>query len=159
MDNSMDAVALRREWEQQQLDDIAESRQRHRAELARRDRLEDAAERLRTELGSKLVALMESLESYVDGTQGEVTAAMVSVYVKAAHELAMLYSLTRAARPVSLPLPLPEPEPVVDAESESVQRAAAVEAARAAGLAQLEAVKERMQSTTQRKQLEAGGAS
>jgi hypothetical protein len=150
-----DAVALRREWEQQQADDIAESRRRYHAEMARRDRLEEAGEQLRGELGTKLVALMESLESYVDGTQGDVTAAMVSVYVKAAHELAMLYNLTRAARPVSLPLPLPEPDAVLDAASEGRQRAAAVEAARAAGLAQLEAVKEKMLEATQRKQLNA----
>lgn len=155
MSDQPDAVALRREWEQQQATEIAESRRRWLAEMARRDRLEEAAEQLRGELGSKLVALMESLESYVDGTQGEVSAAMVSVYVKAAHELAMLYGLTRTPRPVTAPLPLPEPEVVVDAVSASVQRAAAVEAARAAGLAQLEAVKERMAETTQRKQLEA----
>jgi len=155
MKEELDAVALRREWEQQQVADIADSRRRWLAEMARRDRLEEAAEQLRGELGSKLVALMESLESYVDGTQGDVTAAMVSVYVKAAHELAMLYGLTRTPRPVTAPLPLPEPEPVVDAEGESRVRAAAVEAARAAGLAQLEAVRAKMAEATQRKQLEA----
>lgn len=155
MGEDTDAVAVRREWEQQQASDIAESRRRWLAEMARRDRLEEAAEQLRVELGSKLVTLMESIESYIDGTQGEVTAAMVSVYVKAAHELAALYGLTRAPRPLTVPLPVPEPEAVADAVSESQQRAAAVEAARAAGLAQLEAVKERMAAATVRKQLEA----
>lgn len=147
-----DAVALRREWEAQQAADIAESQRRFRDDVARRDKLEAEADQLRSELGTKLVTLMESLESYVDGTQGEVTAAMVSVYVKAAHELAMLYGLTRSPRPVSSPLPLPEPEAVLGHEEELSRRAAAVEAARAAGLAQLQAVKEKM---TERKQLEA----
>lgn len=150
-----DAVALRQEWEAEQAALIAESRQRWRQELARRDRLEQKADQLRDELGSKLISLMENLEGYVDGTMGDVSAAMVAVYVKAGHELAMLYNLTRAARPLTVPLPLPEPEPVVDADAESVRQAAAVQAARAAGLAQLEAVKVKMLEATQRKQLDA----
>src|SRR5687767_777900 len=152
MGEELDAVALRREWEQQQAAEIADSRRRWLAEMERRDRLEEAADQLRGELGTKLVTLLESLDSYVDGTQGEVTAAMVSVYVKAVHELAMLYGLTRSPRPLTVPLPLPEPEPVADAEGESRVRAAAVEAARAAGLAQLEAVKAKM---AERRALEA----
>lgn len=151
----MDAVALRREWEQQQEADIAESRRRYRNELQRRDELEAKATQLRDELGTKLVTLMENLESYVDGTQGDVTAAMVSVYVKAAHELAMLYQLTRAPRPLTVPLPEPEPEAVLSREEEQTRQRAAVEAARAAGLAQLLAVKEKMLPVTERKQLEA----
>ena len=151
----MDAVALRQEWEQQQAADIAESRRRYRDELKRRDELEAKATQLRDELGTKLVTLMENLESYVDGTQGDVTAAMVSVYVKAAHELAMLYQLTRAPRPLTLPLPLPEPEAVLSREEEQTRQRAAVEAARAAGLAQLLAVKEKMLPVTERRQLEA----
>jgi hypothetical protein len=150
MSSDKDAVALRQEWEQLQAAAIEDSHRRNQLELQRRDDVEAKATQLRDELGVKLVALMENLESYVDGTQGEVTAAMVSVYVKAAHELAMLYGLTRGPRPLTLPLPVPEPAAVLGHEEEQSRRVAAVEAARAAGLAQLEAVRLKM-----RPQLEA----
>lgn len=139
-----DAVAIRREWERQQAAEIAESRQRHEAELRRRDEVEAKGHGLRDELGQRLAALMENLEPYVDGTMGDVSASMVSVYVKAAHELAALYGLTRPGRALTPRLPLPEPEPVVDEVVVAAERAAAMVEARAAGLRQLEAVKERM---------------
>jgi hypothetical protein len=139
-----DAVALRREWEAQQLAAVIESRQRYRADLKRRDELEAKADQLRGELGSRLIKLMEDLDPYVDGTMGEITAAMAGVYLKAARELASLYELTRAQRPVVSPLPLPEPPPVADPGDEVERRRVAVEAARAEGLRQLAVVREKM---------------
>lgn len=139
-----DAVAIRREWERQRQLEVADSHRRHEAELRRRDEVEAKAHGLREELGGRLAALMENLEPYVDGTLGDVTASMVSVYVKAAHELAALYGLTRPGRQLTARLPVPEPEPVKDAAVVEAERVAAMVEARAAGLRQLEAVKEKM---------------
>lgn len=139
-----DAVAIRREWERQQAALVADSHRRHEAELRRRDEVEAKAHGLREELGGRLAALMENLEPYVDGTLGDVTASMVSVYVKAAHELAALYGLTRPGRQLTARLPVPEPEAVKDAAVVEVERVAAMVEARAAGLRQLEAVREKM---------------
>lgn len=153
MNERHDAVALRREWEQLQASEIADSRQRRATDLARQDAVEGKAEVLRDELGSRLVKLMEDLEPYVDGTMGEVTVGMANVYVKVAHELAGLYNLTRAPRKPTVALPLPEPEPVTDEATVEVVRVAAVTAARAEGLRQLEAVREKMRP--KRRQIEA----
>ena len=151
MSDGQAAAVLRREWELQQAAEIAESRERHAAELRRRDEVEAKAHALRDELGQRLAALMESLEPYVDGTMGEVSASMASVYVKTAHELAGLYELTRPRRALTPRLPLPEPDPVPDEGVVEAGRVAAMVEARAAGLRQLEAVRERM--------LPSGGAS
>lgn len=143
-----DALALRQQWEAQQLADIAESRRRHEQDMRRQDALEAAGDKLRGELATKLVGLLEALDPYVDGTMGDVSAAMASVYVKAAHELAGLYGLTRQGRRPVEGLPLPEP-PVPEVVGHEEQRAA-VELLRAAGLGQLAAVRDRM-----RRQIEA----
>lgn len=139
-----DAIDLRREWERIQAAEIAESRARRAAELQRLDAVEAKGEVLREELGARLAKLMEDLEPYVDGTMGEVTVGIVSVYLKAAHELAGLYNLTRAPRKLTVALPLPEPEPVPDEVTAEAVRVAAVTAARAEGLKQLEAVRAKM---------------
>lgn len=144
MSDEHDAALIRREWERQQAALVADSHRRHEAELRRRDEVEQRAHLLREELGQRLAALMENMEPYVDGTMGEVTASMASVYVRAAHELAGLYELTRAARKLTPRLPVPEPEPVKDAEAVSAERVAAMAAAREAGLRQLEAVRVKM---------------
>lgn len=150
-----DAVALRREWEQWRAEQIADSHRRRAAELQRQDTVDAKADVLRDELGSRLAKLMEDLEPYVDGTMGEVTVGMVNVYVKAAHELAGLYNLTRAPRKLTVALPLPEPAQVEDEATATAARVAAVTAARAEGLRQLEAVKEKMQQGQKPLQLEA----
>lgn len=156
MNDNNDAVAIRQEWEQLQAEEIADSRKRRATDLARLDAIEAKADVLRDELGARLAKLMEDLEPYVDGTMGEVTVGLVGMYVKAAHELAGLYGLTRAPRAVTVALPLPEPEAVVDEATATAARVAAVAAARAEGLRQLEAVKLKMaQASGGRRQLEA----
>lgn len=155
MSEQRDAVALRREWERLQALEVAESHRRRAVDLSRQDAVEAKGEVLRDELGSRLAKLMEDLEPYVDGTMGEVTVGMANVYLKAAHELAGLYNLTRAARKVTVALPLPEPEPVADEEAVVAQRVAAVAAARAEGLRQLEAVRLKMGAVKGRRELEA----
>lgn len=144
MSNEHDAVAVRREWEQQQAALIADSHRRHEAELRRRDEVEQRAHGLRAELGQRLAALMENMEPYVDGTMGEVTASMASVYVRAAHELGALYGLTRTPRQLTPRLPVPEPVAVKDEAVVSAERVAAMVVAREAGLRQLEAVRLKM---------------
>jgi hypothetical protein len=144
MSDGGDAVEVRREWERQQAALIADSHRRHEAELRRRDEVEQRAHGLRDELGQRLAALMENMEPYVDGTMGEVTASMASVYVRVAHELAGLYELTRAPRKLTPRLPVPEPEAVKDEATVTAERAAAMAAAREAGLRQLEAVRVKM---------------
>lgn len=144
MSDGRDAALVRREWEQQQAALIADSHRRHEAELRRRDEVEQRAHGLRDDLGKRLAALMENMEPYVDGTMGEVTASMASVYVRAAHELAGLYELTRAARPLTARLPVPEPEAVKGEAEATAERMAAMVAAREAGLRQLEAVRLKM---------------
>lgn len=154
MSEPRDAVALRREWEQWKAEQIADSHRRHQVDVARLDAVEAKAEVLRDELGSRLAKLMEDLEPYVDGTMGEVTVGMVNVYVKAAHELAGLYNLTRAPRKPTVALPLPEPAAVPDEVEAAAARVAAVTAARAEGLKQLEAVKAKMEAGRQPKPLQ-----
>lgn len=144
MSDGRDAAVVRREWEQQQAALIAESHRRHEAELRRRDEVEQRAHGLRDELGQRLAALMENMEPYVDGTMGEVTASMASVYVRAAHELGALYGLTRSPRALTARLPVPEPEAVKDEAAVTAERVAAMAAAREAGLRQLEAVRVKM---------------
>lgn len=144
MSDDRDAVAVRREWERQQAELIADSHRRHEAELRRRDEVEQRAHGLRDELGQRLAALMENMEPYVDGTMGEVTASMASVYVRAAHELAGLYGLTRTPRQLTPRLPVPEPVAVKGEEVVAAERVAAMVAAREAGLRQLAAVRLKM---------------
>lgn len=134
-----DAAAVRAEWERIQALEIADSRKRFQDEVARRDVVEAAAVEVRVELTRRLGGLLDSLEPYVDGTMGEVTAGMAQVYVKACNELAKLYPEVLRPRKLTVPLPLPEPPPVVDASTEEGQRLAAAAALRAAGLRQLEA--------------------
>lgn len=144
MSSEKDAALVRREWERQQAAFVEDSHRRHEAELRRRDEVEQRAHGLRDELGQRLAALMENMEPYVDGTMGEVTASMASVYVRAAHELGALYGLTRTPRQLTPRLPVPEPEAVEDEAAVSAERVAAMVAAREAGLRQLEAVRLKM---------------
>lgn len=144
MSSAKDAALVRREWELQQAALVDDSHRRHEAELRRRDEVEQRAHGLRDELGQRLAALMENMEPYVDGTMGEVTASMASVYVRAAHELAGLYELTRVRRPLTPRLPVPEPEAVPDEVAVAAERVAAMREAREAGLRQLEAVRVKM---------------
>lgn len=147
----IDAVALRREWEAHQAALIAEQQRRHDADMKRLDTFEAVSWEMRIKLTEKLSALLDSLEPYVDGTMGEVTAGMASVYVKAVHEMATLYQATKPLRPV-VPAPV-LPEPAVVESEEEKQRAtrAAVAALRAQARDQLSAVKAKM--------IEAGGPS
>lgn len=132
-------VALRREWEELRAQEVAESRRRWAADIAARDRLEAEAVAVRLEATGRLAKLLESLEPYVDGTMGEVTVGLASVYVKAVHELAALYGLTRQPRKPVDPLPLPEPAEIDDTAAVSEERVLAAAQMRAAGLRQLEA--------------------
>jgi len=138
------AVALRREWEQWKAARDAETELRHHAETVARDRFEAAGTETRIKLTEELGELLEALKPYVDGTMGEVTAAMVSVYVKAAHEMAGLWGLHRPLRdPVALPV-RPEPPAVEDPVAVEARRVEAVAAARDEILVQLSAVKAKM---------------
>jgi len=139
------AAAVRREWERQQAEEVAESRARYRAEVVSRDVVEAAAVEVRVELTRRLGGLLDSLEPYVDGTMGEVTVGLASVYVKACDELGKLYGLTRPPRKLTAPLPLPEPPLVVDPSLEVEQRAAAAAVLRAEGLRQLEARRRKLE--------------
>lgn len=138
------ALELRREWEQWRDARDRELEQRYRAEISERDRVEAAATELRVKLTEDLGELLEALKPYVDGTMGEVTAAMSSVYVKAAHEMASWWGLTRAPRPVTAAPVRPEPPLVEDPELVEERRVAAVSAARDEILGQLDAVRRRM---------------
>ena len=139
-----DAARIRLQWEAEQLRLQEEQRQRHSDELAQRDAFERIGWATREHLTQKLAALIESLDPYVDGTMGEVTAGMVSVYVKTVHELGALYGLQKPLRPVT-PLPVtPEPPAVLGHEEEQARQRVAVEAAVAAGKRQLADVKRRM---------------
>lgn len=138
------AVALRREWEQWRAARDSELDARHRAEMDARDRFEAAGTETRIKLTEELGELLESLRPYVDGTMGEVTAAMASVYVKAAHEIAVLWSLTRAPRPPVAAVVLPEPPAVEDPSAVEARRVEAVASAREEILSQLVAVKAKM---------------
>lgn len=140
----IDAVALRQEWEAAQAARVADQQRRHEADMARLDAFEAVSWEMRIKLTEKLSALLESLEPYVDGTMGEVTAGMAAVYVKAAHEMATLYQATRPLRaPVAAPV-LPEPELVQSSEQAEKVRREAVSALRAAAAAQLSSVKAKM---------------
>jgi len=138
------AVVARLEWERYQAAIVSDSHERYLRDLARRDRLEARADQLREELGVRLAKLMEDLEPYVDGTMGEVTAAMAGVYLKAAHELAGLHGLTRTGRAVTVPLPLPEPPVVPDVLEAERVRAVGVAESRDAARRQLVEVRRRM---------------
>lgn len=142
--NDEAAVALRREWEAWKAQQDASTEARHRVEVERRDRFEAAGSEMRVKLTEELGELLEALKPYVDGTMGEVTAAMVSVYVKAAHEMASWWGLTRPLRePVAAPV-RPEPPMVEDPSAVEARRVEAVAAARDQILAQLVAVKAKM---------------
>lgn len=137
------AVELRRIWEAEIRRREIEASMRHEADLRRRDRLEAEGDRLREELGARLAKLMEDMEPYVDGTMGEPAASMVAAYTRVAQLLGGLYGLLRPPRVVT-PLPvLPEP-PLVPEEPDEAAVRVALEEARAKGLAQLAAVRQRM---------------
>jgi hypothetical protein len=137
------ALALRREWEAWRDARERELEARYRADVAARDALEAAAVEVRLRLTEKLGGLLEALEPYVDGTMGEVTAAMASVYVKAVHETASLYPVART-RPVGVAPMRVEPPVVEDPLLVEERRVAAVAAAREEILVSLAAVRGRM---------------
>lgn len=142
--NDEAAVALRREWEAWKAQQDASQEAQHRADVAERARFEAAAVEMRLKLTGELAELLESMKPYVDGTMGEVTAAMVSVYVKTAHEMASWWGLTRAGRPVT-PLPLRvEPPMVEDPSAVEARRVEAVAVARDEILVQLAGVRAKM---------------
>lgn len=139
---SKDPAALRQEWEALQREAVEDSRRRYQKELAQRDAVEEAGEVIRLGLTKKLSELLEVMGPYVDGTMGEPTAGMLSVYVKAVHELAGLYGLTRVARKLTQPLPVPEP-PVVEVAGPEVE-VRRLEGLREAGRLQLEDMRAKM---------------
>lgn len=139
-----DAVRLRQEWEAWQRQRELEQEQRHAAETRQRDAYEAAAWQTRLLLTEKLSTLLDTLEPYVDGTMGEVTAAMSSVYAKAAHELAALYGLHRPLREPTPAVMKAEPPVAVDPVVEAARRVEATAAAKDEVLAQLEVVQRRM---------------
>lgn len=151
MTSKEEAVALRQAWEAELQRRATDAQHRHLADLERRDAYEGIGWEARGFLSEKLRALIESLEPEVDGTNGERNASLVAVYVKALHELGALYGLQKPPRAVTAAPVLPEPEAVAGQEEEERQLRVAVEAAAAAGRAQLAEVK--------RKMIEAGGGS
>ena len=136
-------------WELEQVRRLVAQQRAHEADVEARRVFEVEAAAVRRESAARLAALIEWLEPWVDGTNGDVTASMAAVYVQAVTRLDGLYRGVR--RPVT-PLPvLPEPPvPVVpDVEAE---RVAAVEAA-----AVLRAVVGEQLAATRRRMVEAGG--
>lgn len=141
---SDDAVRLRQEWEAWWRQRELEQEQRHAAELRQRDAYEAAGWQTRMLLTEKLSGLLDTLDPYVDGTMGEVTAAMASVYAKTAHELAALYGLHRPLREPTPAVMKAEPPVAVDPAVEEARRVEATVAAKEAVLGQLAAVAQRM---------------
>lgn len=139
-----EAAALRREWEEELQRRATDAQRRHLADLGQRDAYEGIAWKTRGFLSEKLVTLIEALEPYTDGTQGEVNASLVAVYTKALHELGALYSLQKPLRAVTPPPVLPEPVAVVSLDEGQRQLRVAVEAAVAAARDQLGEVKRKM---------------
>lgn len=138
----MDELELRREWEAWKQRHDADQQQRHDAELQQRDAYEAIAWEARGDISNKLREFIEAVEPYATGAAGEITVGIAATYVKALHELASLWGLTRQLRPVTA-APVPQEPAAVAVKSEAEQRAA-VEVLRAAGFAQLAKVRRRM---------------
>lgn len=139
-----EAAALRRAWEEELQRRATDAQRRHLADLGQRDAYEGIAWQTRGFLSEKLGALITSLEPYTDGTQGDVNASLVAVYVKALHELGALYGLQKPLRAVTAAPVLPEPEAAVSLDEGQQQLRVAVEAAVAAARDQLSDVKRKM---------------
>lgn len=139
----MNEVELRQEWEAWRQARDAEQQARHDAELRQRDAYDSIAWEARGDISGKLRDFIEAIEPYANGAAGEITVGIAATYVKALHELAALWGLTRPLRPVTPPPSREEPAAVAS-RTEAEQRAA-VEVLRAAGFEQLGRVRQRMQ--------------
>lgn len=139
-----DAVAVRLAWEREQVRRLVDQQRRAEEDLAARDRAEARAEEVLGECERRLRLLLDSLEPYVDGTAGELTAGMAAVYERAVGRLAELAARVAWKRRPVTPLPV-WPEPVRPGDGvDEVRVVEAMEVSRAVVAGQLAEVRERL---------------
>lgn len=131
-------------WEREMLRRFVAQWRQHEADVEARRVFEEEAAAVRREGAARLANLISWLEPYVDGTMGEVSAAMAAAYARAVMGMGALYRGVPRA-PVALPVLLePVVAPVAGGEEEERAAVAAAAELRALVVGQLAVTRERM---------------